>query len=188
VMAGVDFAWLTIHSTQSHGPHGLQLRRRDGRICRRQNRSLQSHRQRAPVIDQFSEYGTEGGSWYDRWYFGKPWNTSKTRGNRALLPALPMPKRPSCYCRARAIPPIPRPIAGDVPRPSPGGSARRTGYLSARPITASRHRNVRTASSEPWHGLDARRRVVDFIEKAFASAALKPDANALRRTSPASQE
>jgi dipeptidyl aminopeptidase/acylaminoacyl peptidase len=27
----------------------------------------------APVIDQFSEYGTEGGSWYDRWYFGKPW-------------------------------------------------------------------------------------------------------------------
>jgi hypothetical protein len=29
-------------------------------------------------------------------------------------------------------------------------------------------------SSEPWHGLDARRRVVDFIEEAFASAALKP--------------
>ena len=27
----------------------------------------------APVIDQFSEYGTEGDSWYDRWYFGKPW-------------------------------------------------------------------------------------------------------------------
>src|SRR6185437_3977685 len=27
----------------------------------------------APVIDQFSEYGTEDGSWYDRWYFGKPW-------------------------------------------------------------------------------------------------------------------
>ena len=27
----------------------------------------------APVIDQFSEYGTEGGSWYDRWYYGKPW-------------------------------------------------------------------------------------------------------------------
>ena len=27
----------------------------------------------APVIDQFSEYGTERGSWYDRWYFGKPW-------------------------------------------------------------------------------------------------------------------
>jgi dipeptidyl aminopeptidase/acylaminoacyl peptidase len=25
------------------------------------------------VIDQFSEYGTERGSWYDRWYFGKPW-------------------------------------------------------------------------------------------------------------------
>jgi len=27
----------------------------------------------APVIDQFSEYGTENNSWYDRWFFGKPW-------------------------------------------------------------------------------------------------------------------
>jgi dipeptidyl aminopeptidase/acylaminoacyl peptidase len=27
----------------------------------------------APVIDQFSEYGTENDSWYDRWFFGKPW-------------------------------------------------------------------------------------------------------------------
>lgn len=27
----------------------------------------------APVIDQYSEYGTEGGSWYDRWFFGQPW-------------------------------------------------------------------------------------------------------------------
>ncbi len=27
----------------------------------------------APVIDQQSEYGTESGSSYDRWYYGKPW-------------------------------------------------------------------------------------------------------------------
>jgi len=27
----------------------------------------------APVVDQISEYGTEGSSWYDRWYFGQPW-------------------------------------------------------------------------------------------------------------------
>jgi dipeptidyl aminopeptidase/acylaminoacyl peptidase len=27
----------------------------------------------APVIDQYSEYGTESDSWYDRWFFGKPW-------------------------------------------------------------------------------------------------------------------
>ena len=27
----------------------------------------------APVIDQYSEYGTETESWADRWYFGRPW-------------------------------------------------------------------------------------------------------------------
>lgn len=28
----------------------------------------------APVTNQFSEYGTEDGSFYDRWYYGKPWD------------------------------------------------------------------------------------------------------------------
>src|SRR6185369_3728771 len=27
----------------------------------------------APVINQLSEYGTEDNSWYDRWWYGKPW-------------------------------------------------------------------------------------------------------------------
>jgi dipeptidyl aminopeptidase/acylaminoacyl peptidase len=60
----------------------------------------------APVIDQFSEYGTEGGSWYDRWYFGKPWEhmddawkaeSAVRRG--ACQDAV------SCCCRAKAIRP-----------------------------------------------------------------------------------
>ena len=60
----------------------------------------------APVIDQFSEYGTEGGSWYDRWYFGKPWEHMEMRGGRARSPAWPTPRRRSCSCRAKATPPI----------------------------------------------------------------------------------
>jgi hypothetical protein len=53
----------------------------------------------APVIDQFSEYGTEGDSWYDRWYFGKPWEHMADAWRQSPLAPL------SCCCRAKAIPP-----------------------------------------------------------------------------------
>jgi dipeptidyl aminopeptidase/acylaminoacyl peptidase len=69
----------------------------------------------APVVDQFTEYGTEDESWYDRWFFGKPWEH-----------------------------------VADAWRQSPlsGAAHASTPFLL-------------------WHGFDARRRMVQFIEKAF---------------------
>ena len=50
----------------------------------------------APVIDQFSEYGTEGGSWYDRWYFGKPWEHMDDAWKQSPLAARRGPRRRFC--------------------------------------------------------------------------------------------
>ena len=41
----------------------------------------------APVIDQHSEYGTEDSSWYDRWYFGKPWEHPEDAWRQSPLAA-----------------------------------------------------------------------------------------------------
>jgi hypothetical protein len=69
----------------------------------------------APVIDQFSEYGTESDSWYDEL-------VTYPREDHGPL------------------------AMGIFGRPSP----------------------------EPWHGFDARQRMVEFIEKEFASVPAKP--------------
>src|SRR6201999_1660172 len=39
----------------------------------------------APVIDQKSEYGTEDDSWYDRWFYGKPWEHSEAAWRQSPL-------------------------------------------------------------------------------------------------------
>src|SRR5260370_13069997 len=48
----------------------------------------------APVIDQFSEYGTEGASWYDRWYFGKPWQRMEDAWRQSPLAGATHAKTP----------------------------------------------------------------------------------------------
>ncbi|MGH9392661.1 MAG: S9 family peptidase, partial [Terriglobales bacterium] len=39
----------------------------------------------APVIDQYSEYGTESGSWYDRWFYGLPWEHAQDAWRQSPL-------------------------------------------------------------------------------------------------------
>ena len=61
----------------------------------------------APVSDQFSEYGTENGSFYDRWYFGKPWERFADAWRQsARSPRWRTARRRCCCSRARRIPPI----------------------------------------------------------------------------------
>ena len=54
----------------------------------------------APVIDQFSEYGTESGSYGDRWYTGQPWLHFESAWRQS----------PLAYagCRAKPTPPTPK--------------------------------------------------------------------------------
>jgi dipeptidyl aminopeptidase/acylaminoacyl peptidase len=129
----------------------------------------------APVIDQFSEYGTEGGSWYDRWYFGKPWEHLEDAWKQSPLAGAAHAKTPFMLLQGEGDTTDPLGQSQEMYR------ALRQEGVPVELVTYPRDNHGPLAigmfgrpSSEPWHGLDARRRVVDFIEKAFASAALKP--------------
>jgi dipeptidyl aminopeptidase/acylaminoacyl peptidase len=122
----------------------------------------------APVIDQFSEYGTEGGSWYDRWYFGKPWEHMEDAWKQSPLSGAARAKTPFLLLQGEADTTDPVGQAQEMyralrqegvpvelvtyPRDNHGPLA---GALFGRPVP------------EPWHGYDARQRVIEFINKAF---------------------
>jgi dipeptidyl aminopeptidase/acylaminoacyl peptidase len=129
----------------------------------------------APVIDQFSEYGTEGGSWYDRWYFGKPWEHLEDAWKQSPLSGAAKAKTPFLL------------IQGDSDTTDPVGQAQEM-YRALRQegvpvelVTYPREDHGPLAagmfgrpSAEPWHGFDARQRLVEFIEKNFGQKDAKP--------------
>jgi dipeptidyl aminopeptidase/acylaminoacyl peptidase len=125
----------------------------------------------APVIDQYSEYGTEDQSWYDRWYYGKPWEHPADAWRQSPLAHVGAAKTPFLLLQGEADITDPQGQAQEMyralrqngvavdlvtyPRDDHGPLSR---ALTGAPVT------------EPWHGFDARRRVIAFIEKAFQSA------------------
>jgi dipeptidyl aminopeptidase/acylaminoacyl peptidase len=129
----------------------------------------------AAVIDQFSEYGTEGGSWYDRWYYGKPWEHMEDAWRQSPLSGAAHAKTPMLI------------LQGESDTTDPLGQAEemyRALLQEGVPVdlvTYPREDHGPLAigifgrpAAEPWHGFDARQRIVEFIEKAFAPAAGKP--------------
>jgi dipeptidyl aminopeptidase/acylaminoacyl peptidase len=123
----------------------------------------------APVIDQNSEYGTEKGSWYDQWYFGKPWLHPADAWRQSPLSGVEHAKTPFML------------LQGDDDTTDPLGQslemyhALRQQGVPVELITYPRvdHGPLGGAiygapSNEPWHGYDARQRVVAFFTKAFA--------------------
>jgi dipeptidyl aminopeptidase/acylaminoacyl peptidase len=125
----------------------------------------------APVIDQNSEYGTERGSWYDQWYFGKPWLHEADAWRQSPLSGAEKAKTPFLL------------IQGQEDTTDPLGQ-------SLEMYHALRQMGVRvdlvtyprvdhgplggaifgSPSPEPWHGFDARRRIVEFFGKEFGEA------------------
>ena len=129
----------------------------------------------APVIDQFSEYGTEGGSWYDRWYFGKPWEHMEDAWKQSPLSGAARAKTPFMLLQGQSDTTDPQGQAEEMYR------ALRQESVPVELVTYPREDHGPLAagmfgrpSPEPWHGFDARQRVVEFIGKAFQSAASKP--------------
>ncbi len=124
----------------------------------------------APVIDQHSEYGTEDSSWYDRWYFGKPWEHPEDAWRQSPLAAAGKARTPFLLLQGesdktdplgqseemyRALRQAGVPVDLVVyPRDDHGPLAR---ALYGYPVP------------EPWHGFDARRRIIEFIQKSFAA-------------------
>ena len=122
----------------------------------------------APVIDQHSEYGTEDSSWYDRWYFGKPWEHPEDAWRQSPLAAAGKAKTPFLL------------LQGEGDTTDPLGQSQEM-YRALRQVGApvdlvtyprDNHGPLAMAIygypvPEPWHGFDARRRIIAFIQKAF---------------------
>ena len=125
----------------------------------------------APVIDQFSEYGTESGSWYDRWYFGKPWEHMDDAWRQSPLSGASHAKTPFLLLQGESDTTDPLGQAQEMYR------ALRQQGVPVELVTYPRENHGPLAvgmfgrpSPEPWHGYDARQRIVSFIEKAFGEA------------------
>ena len=122
----------------------------------------------APVIDQHSEYGTEKGSWYDQWFYGKPWEHAADAWRQSPISGVAKAKTPFLL------------LQGEDDTTDPLGQSQEM-YRALRQLRAPvelvtyprvDHGPLGQAiyaapSPEPWHGFDARRRMVDFIAKGF---------------------
>lgn len=123
----------------------------------------------APVIDQESEYGTESGSWYDRWFYGLPWEHATDAWRQSPLSTAGHAKTPFLLLQGQ----------GDTTDP-PGQSeemyrALRQMGVPVDLIEYPRDNHGPLAMAmygspvpEPWHGFDARQRVVKFFNAAFS--------------------
>ncbi len=122
----------------------------------------------APVIDQQSEYGTEDESWYDRWFYGKPWEHSVDAWRQSPLAYVAHAKTPFMLIQGE----------GDTTDPL-GQSLEMYRALRQQGVPVQmlqyprdNHGPLGTnmygfPNTEPWHGFDARRRLVQFIKTAF---------------------
>lgn len=122
----------------------------------------------APVIDQFSEYGTERGSWYDRWYFGKPWEHMADAWRQSPLSGASKAKTPFLLLQGESDGTDPLGQAQEMYR------ALRQAGVPVELVSYPREDHGPLArgifgypSPEPWHGFDGRQRIVQFLQKAF---------------------
>jgi dipeptidyl aminopeptidase/acylaminoacyl peptidase len=122
----------------------------------------------APVIDQFSEYGTEDSSWYDRWYYGKPWVNFADAWRQSPLSGAARAKTPFLLVQGAEDTTDPKGQSQEMYR-----ALRQEGVpveLILYPRAGHPQLGANFAgrvSREPWHGVDVRRRMVNFIQSAF---------------------
>jgi dipeptidyl aminopeptidase/acylaminoacyl peptidase len=131
----------------------------------------------APVIDQFSEYGTEKGSWYDRWYYGKPWEHHEDAWRQSPLAGASNAKTPFLLIQGQSDTTDPLGQSEEMYQ------ALRQDGVPVELVTYPREDHGPLAmgifgrpSPEPWHGYDARQRIIQFLDKAFGSVPPAPEA------------
>ena len=122
----------------------------------------------APVIDQQSEYGTEHGSWYDRWFYGKPWENAEAAWRQSPLANVAHAKTPFLLIQGEADGTDPLGQSQEMYR------ALRQAGVQVEMIQYPREDHGPLArgfsgfpSQEPWHGFDARQRMLTFINAAL---------------------
>ena len=123
----------------------------------------------APVIDQFSEYGTESGSYGDRWYTGQPWRHFESAWRQSPLAYAEHAKTPFMLVQGQSDTTDPEGQSKEMyralrqegvpvqlllfPREDHGALG---GNFAGRP------------STEPWAGVIARDHMIKFMSDAFA--------------------
>jgi len=123
----------------------------------------------APVVNQVSEYGTEGSSWYDRWYFGKPWTRLEAAWRQSPLAGVAAARTPLLL------------LHGESDTVNPLGQSLEL-YRALRqegsPVELllfprESHRELGQnfygyPSVEPHHGIALRQRMLTFLRAAFS--------------------
>ena len=123
----------------------------------------------APVIDQFSEYGTESGSYGDRWYTGQPWRHFESAWRQSPLAYAEHAKTPFMLVQGQSDTTDPEGQSKEMyralrqegvpvqlllfPREDHGALG---GNFAGRP------------STEPWAGVIVRDHMIKFMSDAFA--------------------
>jgi dipeptidyl aminopeptidase/acylaminoacyl peptidase len=122
----------------------------------------------APVIDQQSEYGTEDESWYDRWFYGKPWEHREDAWRQSPLAYVAHAKTPFMLIQGEGdtVDPLGQSLEMYRALRQQGVAVQLLQYPRDNhgPLGANMYG---FPSTEPWHGFDARRRLVQFIKTAF---------------------
>ncbi|MBB6142491.1 dipeptidyl aminopeptidase/acylaminoacyl peptidase [Silvibacterium bohemicum] len=122
----------------------------------------------APVIDQNSEYGTESGSWYDRWFYGKPWEHEADVWRQSPLAGASHAKTPFLLLQGESDTTDPLGQSLEMYR------ALRQMGVPVEMVQYPREDHGPLAGGifgsptpEPWHGFDGRQRIVKFFKTAF---------------------
>ncbi len=128
----------------------------------------------APVIDQMSEYGTESSSYYDRWWYGYPWEHEQDAWRQSPIAGVAHAKTPFLLLQGKGDTTDPAGQSEEMYR------ALRQAGVTVELVEYPRENHGPLArgmlgypSGEPWHGFDARKRVVEFISKQFEAGAKK---------------
>ncbi len=123
----------------------------------------------APVIDQFSEYGTEAGSYGDRWYTGQPWRHFESAWRQSPLAYAEHAKTPFLL------------LQGQTDTTDPEGQSKeyyralRQEGVSVQMLLFPREDHgalganfAGQPSTEPWAGIIARDHMIKFMHDGFA--------------------
>jgi len=123
----------------------------------------------APVIDQFSEYGTESGSFGDRWYTGMPWRNFESAWRQSPLAYAKNAKTPFLLLQGQSDTTDPEGQSKEMYR------ALRQEGVPVQMLTFPREDHgalggnfAGRPSTEPWHGVIAREHMLKFIADGFA--------------------
>ena len=123
----------------------------------------------APVIDQFSEYGTESDSYGDKWFTGQPWRHFESAWRQSPLAYAEHAKTPFLLLQGQTDTTDPEGQSQEMYRALRQEGVPVQMLLFPRENHGALGANFAGApSTEPWHGLIARDHMLRFIADAFA--------------------